>query len=697
MRSLAKLQFVGVLMALIAGAFAPAASASPMPQRQVQRVEIDNPRQKPWPDEAVAAFGRIPVQDRGRVKPLSTFAGFRMLNLNGTRTYRVPVGFGLPTSKDEAGDDHVEKLDPVRWMLDVCLFPEQARHYEIFMVNDKAVLDAIGFSMNGRKRRDRYSFAQLQPHLRNLETQYQIAFAKRDRGEKLDPVESQTIALRNGIIQYDLLESTLATLQTSIGVEPSERLLELFPEGAGNQPLPLGLVLSRWPVVVEWMKAAGPANQAEVLQEFSALEQTINVAWANRAYAVAMIPPVDAEVEAWRNPGELIDHTMGEDVLVGEEEYALLDLLAGIWMARGSVDKATPAIVKAQAALEQAAAARGEFKKASLEHTYYKGDFFYRALLCFVFAFVLAAVSWMTARTSGLNKGLNFGVWALSSVGLVFAVSGVTIRCVLMNRPPVATLYETILFITSVAVLLCLIAEKMTKERIALACAAVFGAAGMFLAMKYELAEAASQGDTMGGLVAVLNTNFWLATHVTSVLLGYGAGLVAALLGHVWIVMRLCRGVASRGEPLDRESASWYRGFARMIYGVICFGLLFSVVGTILGGVWANDSWGRFWGWDPKENGALMIVLFELVILHSRLGGYIKDFGVCVLAVMGGAVVAFSWWHVNQLGVGLHSYGFTAGVLNTLWTYYYFVGAFVLLSGLGYTMFLRPRRKLDPA
>jgi ABC-type transport system involved in cytochrome c biogenesis permease subunit len=684
LRSIA--QWVAVAVAVLVSA--PRALAAPA-QRQVQKIVVENPRQKPWPDEAVAAFGRIPVQDRGRVKPLSTFAGFRMLNINGKRGYRVPEGFELPTGK--------EKLDPVRWLLDVCLFPEQARHYEIFVVDDRAVLDAIGLQMEGRKRRDRYSFAQLQPHTRKLEEEAQKAFAKRSREEKLDSVESQTIALRESIIQYDLLESMLPTLQTSLGESPSERLLELFPEGKDNAPMPLGLVLSRWPVVVEWMKAAEPSNQTEVLKEFSALESTINVAWGNRQYAVALIPPADSSVEDWRNPGELIDHTMGESMTIAESEYGLLDELAAVWMARGSVDDATAAIVKAQASLEAAATARGEFTKASLEQTYYKGDFFYRALLCFLFAFVLAALSWTTARGGKLGKRLNMGVWGLTTIGLVLAVAGVTIRCVLLSRPPVATLYETVLFITSVAVFVCLLAEKMTKERIALASAAALGAAGMFLSMKYELVEAASQGDTMGGLVAVLNTNFWLATHVTTVTMGYSAGLLAAALAHVWIVMRLFRGASDRGQPMDAERAGWYRRFARMIYGVLCFGLLFSVVGTILGGVWANDSWGRFWGWDPKENGALMIVLFELVILHARMGGYIKDFGVCVLAVMGGAVVAFSWWHVNQLGVGLHSYGFTAGVLKTLWAYYGFVGAFVLVSGLGYTMLLRPRPKLEAA
>lgn len=99
-----------------------------------------------------------------------------------------------------------------------------------------------------------------------------------------------------------------------------------------------------------------------------------------------------------------------------------------------------------------------------------------------------------------------------------------------------------------------------------------------------------------------------------------------------------------------------------MVYGVICFALLFSVVGTILGGVWANESWGRFWGWDPKENGALLIVLSQLALLHGRMGGYLRDHGICMAAVFGGCVVAFSWWGVNLLGVGLHSYGFTSGI-----------------------------------
>lgn len=103
-----------------------------------------------------------------------------------------------------------------------------------------------------------------------------------------------------------------------------------------------------------------------------------------------------------------------------------------------------------------------------------------------------------------------------------------------------------------------------------------------------------------------------------------------------------------------------------MIYGMTCFALFFSFVGTVLGGLWADDSWGRFWGWDPKENGALIIVLWNALILHARWGKIIGERGLAALAVAGNIITTWSWFGVNELGVGLHSYGFTEGVLLKL-------------------------------
>ena len=116
----------------------------------------------------------------------------------------------------------------------------------------------------------------------------------------------------------------------------------------------------------------------------------------------------------------------------------------------------------------------------------------------------------------------------------------------------------------------------------------------------------------------------------------------------------MLRGVFTRS--LDEATAG---ALGRMIYGVVCFATLFSFVGTVLGGIWADQSWGRFWGWDPKENGALIIVVWNAIILHARWGGMVKARGLAALAIFGNIVTAWSWFGVNMLGVGLHSYGFT--------------------------------------
>jgi ABC-type transport system involved in cytochrome c biogenesis permease subunit len=164
----------------------------------------------------------------------------------------------------------------------------------------------------------------------------------------------------------------------------------------------------------------------------------------------------------------------------------------------------------------------------------------------------------------------------------------------------------------------------------------------------------AADGDTFTVLQAVLDTQFWLATHVVCITLGYATTFAAGLLGVIYL---LCMGW--RYPALGKAMTS-------MIYGTLCFAIFFSFVGTVLGGLWADDSWGRFWGWDPKENGALIIVLWNALILHARWGGMIRQRGLAVLAVIGNITTSWSWFGVNELGVGLHSYGFTEGVLRNL-------------------------------
>jgi len=201
---------------------------------------------------------------------------------------------------------------------------------------------------------------------------------------------------------------------------------------------------------------------------------------------------------------------------------------------------------------------------------------------------------------------------------------------------------------------------------------------------------------------AVLDTNFWLATHVTCVTLGYTATFVAGFMGITYVVAMLTSaglGLLGRRHEGARRflespaSTLGPRGFftrffdtdasavmGKMIYGVVCFGMFLSFTGTVLGGLWADYSWGRFWGWDPKENGALLIVIWCALILHARWGGMVKQRGVAILAVLGNVVTSWSWFGTNFLGVGLHSYGFMAGAMTGLLV---FDAAILVIAGLG--------------
>jgi ABC-type transport system involved in cytochrome c biogenesis permease subunit len=181
---------------------------------------------------------------------------------------------------------------------------------------------------------------------------------------------------------------------------------------------------------------------------------------------------------------------------------------------------------------------------------------------------------------------------------------------------------------------------------------------------------ALGSGDTMEMMRAVLDSNFWLATHVVVIVMGYGSTYLAGVLAIIYIF----RGVLTR--TLTPETAD---ALARMVYGIVCFATLFSLVGTVLGGIWADQSWGRFWGWDPKENGALIIVLWNAIILHCRSAEVVRQRGLMMLTVFGNVVTSWSFFGTNMLGVGLHSYGFAQAAFNWLIV---FVASQVLIIAL---------------
>jgi ABC-type transport system involved in cytochrome c biogenesis permease subunit len=237
-----------------------------------------------------------------------------------------------------------------------------------------------------------------------------------------------------------------------------------------------------------------------------------------------------------------------------------------------------------------------------------------------------------------------------------------------------------------VVVTLCLALELIYKNAIGTVAAGMLGFATLIIAHHLSLAT----GDTMEMMRAVLDSNFWLGTHVVSITIGYGATFLAGFLAIIYILMGITTNWLNRNfdsksalsttgataKPTSVKGETNGQALTRMVYGIVCFATLFSLVGTILGGIWADQSWGRFWGWDPKENGALIIVLWNAIILHCRWGGLVKTRGLMALAVFGNIVTSWSWFGVNMLGVGLHSYGFMD---STFWALICFVASQLII------------------
>jgi ABC-type transport system involved in cytochrome c biogenesis permease subunit len=281
-----------------------------------------------------------------------------------------------------------------------------------------------------------------------------------------------------------------------------------------------------------------------------------------------------------------------------------------------------------------------ETHKAAFEAWFNDFAPFYQCTLLYVVVFVLVCLSWIGV----LSKPLSWSALVLTGVTLVVHTGALIARMYMMNRwgVVITNLYGTAIYIGWMSVVLGFIVELIFRNSIGTFVASVAGFTTMIIAQYLAMGE-----DTMEMMRAVLDTNFWLATHVTAVNTGYAGTIFAGLLGAVFVLW---------GAFTPWQSKSGVKMLGDILYGVLCFATLFSFTGTVLGGIWADQSWGRFWGWDPKENGALLIVVWNALILHARWGGMVKQRGMAVLALMGNILVIWSWWGVNMLGVGLHAY-----------------------------------------
>lgn len=547
-------------------------------------------------------FGKLPLAYQGRVKPYDTVARNALQILSGRQEIIVEG------KEDAAGGlfRRQEKIPAIRWLLDVISGAPQAVDHRVFRIESPELLETLG--LEPRPGSFRYSLKEISGNDGALNKQIQLAEAQPEKQRSLFQRQVIGLAKKRQLltvldvsfrsppiaVEQDKLRESLNRVQSLIGeLRRAQSPHAVPPKAAGDHWQPL--LEAEFQFLLD--QASGrPVNPA-----------TIPLRSLLDAYAHGDAATFNKELAAFRQAVASFENTH----------------------QRSDQHSAAGGAAKAEI-LSQ--------RKVDFEVFYNQFSPFYYAAVLYLFAFLLGTIFWL-GWTEPLRRSSIALLWFTFAVH-TFALVG---RIYISGRPPVTNLYSSAVFIGWACVLLSLVYESLYKLGIGNIVAAVIGFLTLLVAHFLSL-----DGDTFIVLQAVLDTQFWLATHVVCITLGYSTTFLAGMFGIMYILL------AHVFNVLDDNAR---KQLTRMTYGTLCFAIFFSFIGTVLGGLWADDSWGRFWGWDPKENGALIIVLYNALVLHARWGGMVKARGLATLAIGGNIITTWSWFGVNELGVGLHAYG----------------------------------------
>jgi len=551
----------------------------------------------------LAGFGRLPVLMDGRIQPLDSVARNSLLSFSGLSTVHLTNG---------------GSLSALQWLVLAMTRPDEADQLKTFRIQHPDLEGLLGTDKAGLEY---YSLNELTNQWSSISDQAtKLMDAERaspDMAKVRTPYQKDLLHLYNSVELFIRLKSCLEPE----GSHDFTRELEIYQDSIGPGRL-----------AIEQSQQGKTADQ-EDLQRIASFFKRYDTL-SQLAYPT-IIPPLPGQPRSdWHNIGFMLMETLrsGQMSAAVTNYAAMADAYHSnnpaqfnqalvhyrVWLHANELDSA--------------------LKKGSQEFFFNQIEPFNKAMVIYVAALLLGCVFWIN-----LSEPVRRTGFALLVLAFVIHSLGLGYRMYLEGRPPVTNLYSSAIFIGWGACLFGIFLEKIFKGGLGLVVAGFIGFGTLIIAHHLALS-----GDTMEMLQAVLDTNLWLATHVVVVTSGYTSMFVAGILAIIYIT----RGFFTRS--LTPEIG---RTLSRMVYGIVCFATLFSFVGTILGGIWADQSWGRFWGWDPKENGALLIVLWNAVILHARWGGMIRERGLMAMAVFGNIITSFSWFGVNMLGIGLHSYG----------------------------------------
>lgn len=539
-------------------------------------------------------YSQIPVQEGGRVKPIDSIARNYLIMIQGKQSVKTKDG----------------KISPIEWLLQVQTNPEKTDSYEIFLIENPQVFSFLGDQYY--KQKYRVSFNHLLKYQKYIMAQAEQA--EQIEANKRNPLQEEFVTLKNRMIIYSKLKNT-------ISFELSENFSKDIQTFQNSIPSGLNDLENK--------------RSSEELYQLNFLFKQFKVTADNAIFA--MIPPEDeAKIGDWQELGNAIlaslnpntpPHPLIPLIATARDEFKAENMSAFTAATKEIHDyykKSHPKILR----------------HTKLEQRFNQLELFFKSYLLYILCILGILFSWIFG-----NSQIRSNTHRIFTTITVIYTIAILLRMILQGRPPVTNLYSSAIFVGYIAILLAEFIERLEKNGIGILIGSIIGAFSLIIAHFLSLS-----GDTLEMMQAVLDSNFWLSTHVIIITMGYSAVFFAGLLAHIYILGGFLT------KHINKERA---KRLTKLCYGTIGTALLLSFIGTVLGGIWGDQSWGRFWGWDPKENGAMLIVLWTAIILHARLVGWVKERGIMVMAVFGNIVCSFSWFGVNLLGIGLHSYGFT--------------------------------------
>lgn len=569
-------------------------------------------------------FGKIPVQFGGRIMPLAAFANQTLTAISNKSS--LPLE-DAPGAIRERADS--KRLSSLQWLMEVAMDDERLSDLQMFRIDATEVRDEFGLE---KRKSKLFSLNEIRSQIERFNQLTEAASAKEPRDQSFK--EKKLLELDRRIRAF-----TMVAVAFRLPV-PQELPAELFPEGTSETDRRMFALqqLQRRMSAIEGMPA--PAIVAPATE----------------------VAGVNEDMPKWSAFGPAFFNMAASGMSNDEKPRAGIVSFGEMISAYAKEDPAkfNAAVDKH---LEEISAQAGIFYqpwKVALERWTESNWPTGVAMGLYMLALMMSLVELMIQMPR-----MRSATWGILIIALLIHTTALICRIVITGRAPVINIYSSAVFIGWAGVIAGIVQERIFRYGEGNLIASGSGVLALLVA--YGL----SSGDTMPVLQAVLDTQFWLGTHVITVTLGYTATMVAGLLGIRYLV--------AGWLGADNHSL---RQIYRSIYGATCFGIVFSFVGTVLGGLWADDSWGRFWGWDPKENGALLIVIWNALMLHARWDGMAGARGFAILAIGGNIVTAWSYFGTNELGIGLHSYGFTSGVLMWLSVFIVTQLAFIVFGSL---------------